>query len=633
MKDIENMVGDSLKNYDKHYMTNKEIRKFKKDILGMLFALMFLVSGIIYSKLFKDQTVVTSFIYILGIIVISVPIFVTAIKGLIDKELKHSMEILVSIAIIVAILDNQYTVAILIPVILTFVHFLEEKSIMGGREAIEGLKKMQSSTAILFTDGKTNNVDAKSLKIDDVIVIMPGMALPIDGEVVNGISSIDEKSLTGEPLAKTVVVGDKVYAGTTNIQGVIRVKVNKQFEDTSFQKIVKLLEDGENIKLPETHIVDKFMKYYIPLAIVVSIIVWIFSQNISRAIAVLVVSCPCGHMLISSAPMIAALSNATKKGILIKNSSFVEYLSKVNYIVFDKTGTITNGDMLANSYYLQTAKTFDELISIAACVAHNSLHPVSKSIVKLCKNINFDKDYTVNEIIGKGVIGTKNNNEIILGNYRWIKSLGYDLTDEYESTGTTNWVIKNKNIIGCIIFKDTPRDEASEAIQELKKLEIKKTCILTGDNNLAAEKIQNAVGADIMYSELLPEEKLSIVKEAKENYIVGVVGDGINDALALSEAHIGIAMGAMGSDTAIQSSDIALMNNNLNNIPFIIKLSRKTKNIIYQNIILSFTTSLIMIFLAGAGIVTPIFGAFLHNIGAFIVLINSSRIINDNDIK
>jgi Cd2+/Zn2+-exporting ATPase/Cu+-exporting ATPase len=618
-------IGHSLASKD--YLSDKDKRKFKNNILSISLALVCLAAALIYERIFPEQDIVRAIIFLAGILVVGFPVFVTAVQGLISKNMKRAMEILVSIAVIISALSGEFVLAILIPVILTFVHFLEEKSIMGGRDAIEGLKKMQAETAVLLKDGVETEVDARELKREDIIVVRPGMALPVDGEVVFGVSSIDQKSLTGESVPKTVKVSDSVFAGTINIDGSIQVKVTKEYSDTSFQKIVKLLEESEHITIPETKIVDTFMFYYIPLVLVTALLVWLFTQDITRAIAILVASCPCGHLLINSAPMIAVLSEKTKKGVLIKNSAFVNHLSETDYVVFDKTGTITKGILEADSFHLDKAADFEELITTAASAAHASLHPISKSIISLCETREFDKGFEIKEHIGKGLEGRKGEDVIYLGSYGWVRSLGFDVPEIYENAGTCNWVIKNGDTLGCVVFKDTPREDAAQVVSRLKEIGVSKTCLLTGDRFQTAEKIQAAVGIDEMQCELLPEQKLERVEALMENHTVTVIGDGINDALALSKAHVGIAMGAMGSDTAIQSADVALMNNNLANIPFAINLARKTKGIIYQNIVLAFSMSVIMIFLAGAGIVTPIAGALLHNLGAFVILINSGRVM------
>lgn len=627
MKKLNTMVNDAATADIITTLNTNEKNKMRNEILFLVGALVSLFTGLIYKRIFPEQDVVVSFIYLLGVLIIGLPIIITAAKGFIKNDITASMEILVAIAIVVSVIDNQYILAILIPIILTLVHFLEEKSIIGGRDAIESLKKIQVSTALLLNDGEETQVPAKSLQVGDLICIKAGMAVPIDGVIVSGTSSLNQQSLTGESQPVYVSIGEKVFAGTTNIDGVLNVEVTKEYNDTSFQQIVTLLEQTQNTTVAESRIIDKFMMYYLPTILIIATMVWLLTQDISRAIAILVVSCPCGYMLVTSAPMLAAFANGTKHGILIKNASFIDKLSGASCMVFDKTGTITKGYLEAINYHLEKAASYEELVSLANSVAYKSLHPVSHSIATLCENISFEKDFEVTEYIGKGVIGTKGDTEIKIGSYRWFQSLGFNLTDKYESEGATTWVAKNNALMGCLLFRDIAREDATEMMEELVDIGIRETVLLTGDNATAAERIKTAVGFDTMYSHMLPEDKLNKVKMLKENHTVVVVGDGINDSLALSEADVGIAMGAMGSDTAIQSADIALMSNNLANIPFIIRLAKKTKDAIMQNIVIAFFTSFIMIVLAATGIVSAIVGAILHNIGAFIVLINSGKIL------
>lgn len=626
MKTISSSAGDELRSLNGDMLSDGDKKRFAKDIITSLAALTCLVAGKIYTKVFPEQDVIAGIIYFIGVAIIGVPIAITAIKGFIKQDISASMETLVFVAVAVCVLDGEYTVAILIPIILTVVHFLEEKSIMGGREALDGLKKMQSKTAIKLVNGAEVEVDAKSLVPGDMIAVKPGAALSVDGTVVSGATNMDQKSLTGESLPKETGVGDTVYAGTVNIDGEIKVRVEKAYSDTSFSKIVELLENAENMTMPETRIVDRFMVYYIPMALIIATLVWLFTKDISKAVAVLVVSCPCGYMLVSSAPVIAALAASSKRGILIKKPSFIERLAETDYFVFDKTGTVTGGTLEAVGVHLTAAESEDDLITAAATVANGSLHPTSRSILKLADG-RLDEGYNVTEEVGRGVRGKKDGSEIILGSRRFLMSEGFEVTDEFEADGACSWVAKDGKLLGCIVFRDIPRPEAAEALKELKSLGIVENCMLTGDNSVAAKRVGDEIGFDTVKSRLLPEQKLENVKLAKVGHTVTAVGDGINDSPALGEADVGIAMGAMGSDTAIASADIALMNNDLRNLPFLVKLCRKTKKTIYANIVIAFSISFVMIFLAAAGVISPVTGAFLHNIGAFIVLLNSGRIL------
>lgn len=626
MKTISSSAGDELRSLNGDMLSDGDKKRFAKDIITSLAALTCLVAGKIYTKVFPEQDVIAGIIYFIGVAIIGVPIAITAIKGFIKQDISASMETLVFVAVAVCVLDGEYTVAILIPIILTVVHFLEEKSIMGGREALDGLKKMQSKTAIKLVNGAEVEVDAKSLVPGDMIAVKPGAALSVDGTVVSGATNMDQKSLTGESLPKETGVGDTVYAGTVNIDGEIKVRVEKAYSDTSFSKIVELLENAENMTMPETRIVDRFMVYYIPMALIIATLVWLFTKDISKAVAVLVVSCPCGYMLVSSAPVIAALAASSKRGILIKKPSFIERLAETDYFVFDKTGTVTGGTLEAVGVHLTAAESEDELITAAATVANGSLHPTSRSILKLADG-RLDGGYNVTEEVGRGVRGKKDGSEIILGSRRFLMSEGFEVTDEFEADGACSWVAKDGKLLGCVVFRDIPRPEAAEALKELKSLGIVENCMLTGDNSVAAKRVGDEIGFDTVKSRLLPEQKLENVKLAKVGHTVTAVGDGINDSPALGEADVGIAMGAMGSDTAIASADIALMNNDLRNLPFLVRLCRKTKKTIYANIVIAFSISFVMIFLAAAGVISPVTGAFLHNIGAFIVLLNSGRIL------
>ena len=634
MENLTNTAVHLLEGSQGADLTRREKRKLSVEITTAMIALVCLVTGLLYKGIFPEQTAVAGLIYSVGVLVEGLPLLATAIRGFLQRDVTNAMEILVSIAVLACYITGQHELAILIPVVLSVVHFLEERSIMGGRDAIEGLKQMQATDAVLETEDGEVTVEVQALKRGDIIIVRPGMGLPIDGTVIWGNSNIDQKSLTGEPLPAAVTVGDTVYAGTTNLDGMIKIRVEKEYQDTSFTKIVSLLEEAQSITVPEIRIVDRFMHYYIPLALIVAALTALLSRNISNAIAVLVVSCPCGHMLVSSAPMIAALAVSTKRGILIKNAKFVEQLTNITTVIFDKTGTITRGELSISGFYLQEAQSREELFARGGCVACSSMHPISRSLMKTLEGegIPYEEGFQVRETAGKGLTGTRGGEEILFGSRHWIESLGYQPEDPHMDTGggPANWVVYNGRVLGCLMFDDSVRPEAEEVVSRLHEDGMEQTVLLTGDREFAARKVQRQTGIDQVYFHLLPEEKLEHVKRLRQDAHVLAVGDGINDALALAEADVGIAMGAMGSDVAIQSADIALMNNDLNNIPFVMSLARSTKSIMYQNIGIAFSVSLIMMILAAVGVIPALAGAFLHNIGAFVILINSSRILRDS---
>ena len=631
MIDINNMGQDSLSSLSQEHLSEEEKSGIEKNITRIAIALVFLIVGLLSSWIFPSKTTVPAFFYTVGFLIEGIPIVITAVKGIIAKDMEHAMEMLVAIAIVACYCTGELVLAITIPMILDIAHFLEERSIMGGREVIEGLRRMNHTKAILLEGDTQREVDAQELKSGQRILIKPGAGIPIDGIVVQGKTNIDQKSLTGEPQPEPKDVGDPVYAGTVNIDGQIIVQVEKEYVDTSFSKILNLLEEAEGISTPESRLIDRFMKYYIPFILVVAVAVALFTNDISKAIAILVVSCPCGHMLVSSAPMIAALSVAIKRGILIKNSKFIEELTEVNAVVFDKTGTITKGDLTLTDVIVSDGVEEEEFLTVALTVAGASTHPISRALQKGVSTLEGWKDFEVQEISGKGMIGTSFDAEIkiIFGNALWMQDNGIQVPEPFATDliGSVSYVSVNGELLGALCFNDTKREGAKPCIQELKSCGAERVVVLTGDRQEAANRVCQDMDIDEVRAQLLPLDKLEAIKELKEEHIVLAVGDGINDALALKEADVGIAMGAMGSDLAIQSADIALMNNNLENIPFAVKLAYQTKSTIYTNLVLSTLISIVMILFSALGVISAFAGAILHNVGAFVVLINSSRIL------
>ncbi len=635
MENIDNMAKNSLESLSRDNLTKSGKKKLTREIISGALAIACLAVGLLYSLIFPTKTILPALLYTIGFLIEGIPVFVSAAKGIFSKNITNSMEILVAIAIIACYFTGDLILSVLIPLILNVVHLLEERSIMGGRDVIEGLKRMQQSTAILLEYGKEVTVDAKTLKIGQLILVKPGSGIPIDGIIVSGTTNIDQKSLTGEPLPAHAKEGDMVYAGTVNIDGLIKVRVEKEYVDTSFSKILNLLEKSETISIPESRLIDKLMAYYIPLVLAIAAIVALITSDVNKAIAILVVSCPCGQMLVSSAPMIAALSAATKRGILIKNSKFIEELTEVDAVVFDKTGTITEGNLSLSKAEPYGDIEQEHLLALAASVAAASTHPASRAVANAAKKLEYNKDFSVKEISGKGVegISADGDTKINFGRREWLQELGCEIPDDFvsEFDGSVSFVSLNGKLIGALCFGDTLRENATESIERLKGMGLSKAVMLTGDREAPAKRICEQVGIDTLHAQLLPQDKLNKLHELKNDHNVLAVGDGINDALALREADVGIAMGAMGSDLAIQSADIALMNNNLLNIPFSVKLAKKTKTIIYQNLALSMGISVVMIGLSSFGVISALAGTIFHNLGAFVVLLNSSRIIKIKD--
>ena len=635
MKNMSHAGADNLEALSRSNLSRSKQRQLSYEIISAAISLICIAIGLVYQFFFPENIIVAPIFYTIGFLIEGIPVFIAALKGIFSKDFTNSMEMLVSVAVLACYLSGQLILAVLVPLILNLAHFLEERSIVGGRDIIDGLRQMQQSYAILLENGEETRVDAKDLKIGQIIVVKPGAGVPIDGTVISGQTHVDQKSLTGEPEPVRVKVGSPVYAGTVNLDSQITVEVKKEFVDTSFSHILSFLEKTERISGGETRIVDRFMRYYIPFVLAIAGAVALFTSDLSKAIAILVVSCPCGQMLVSSAPMIAVLSVATKRGILIKNSKFIEELGDIDTVVFDKTGTMTVGNLSLTHALCAEGVEEQTLLSYARALASGSTHPISQAVINAIDGIESLAVQNIREISGSGLEADTAEGSIVrFGNAKWFGGLGMTISENISSrcVGSVSYVSLDGRVLGALCFNDTVRPEATKAVKRLRGLGIRRFVMLTGDRPDVAERISAQTGVDEYRAQLLPEDKLDQIRTIKDGSRVLAIGDGINDALALKEAHVGVAMGAIGSDLAIQSADIALMNDNLSNIPVMIILARKTRQVIYQNIALSLGISFVMIVLSALGVISALVGSLLHNVGAFAVILNSSRILKLNNL-
>jgi Cd2+/Zn2+-exporting ATPase/Cu+-exporting ATPase len=587
---------------------------------------MFLVLGKLHQWLLPSQEALTGLILLAGALIASFPVFKDAVQGFISREINFIMEQLVSLALLAALVQGDFEIVILIPLIIAVVHFLEDRSIMGARAAIEGIKTLQAKEACLLTAAGEATVPAGSLQPGDTIRVRPGMVIPIDGEVVQGHSSVDQSSLTGETVPADVLAGDQVYAGTFNLQGLLDVRVTKKVDETSLSQIVELLKEAEQFKTPTMRLIQRYAGYYLPVVILVAVSVLFITQDMNRVIAVLVVSCPCAQLLVSSTAMISSLATASKNGVLIKGSAFLETLGKIRTIIFDKTGTLTTGKLAVSALKPAPGVETAELLAGAAIAARGSHHPVSRAIYKYAGEPD-QAEAAITEAPGLGIEAKTPQGTVLLGKASWLESKGFTLPSEEDHFGPVVWVARDDKVLGRILLADTLRREAGSSVQELRGLGIKRTVLLTGDRQTVAQVIMNSLSLDHSFAECLPSDKLRVVEEEMNQAHVMVVGDGVNDALALVKADVGVAMGAMGSDIAIKSADVALMGNDLSRLGFVIRLSRQTRGIIYQNMLIASLSSVIMVAMAAGGYISPLAGTLLHNLGAFFVIFNSARLL------
>ena len=611
-----------------------------------------LIVGLVEWKLF-DMEVVGNLIIAIASIIVSLPIFVTAIYGIFtrDADAHAMMEQLVALATLAAMMNQQFIVATLIPIIMNLGHFLEERSILGAQAAIDGLKTLQARNATLLSeDGTQTEVDPNTLKVNDLILVRPGDIIAADGEITEGTSTIDQSSITGESLPEDVTVGKNVFAGTINMTGVLKIRVTKTGEKTALGRVMELLQEAENAKTPVMKLIEKYATYYIPIILTIAGVVLFLTRDIDRAMAVLVVGCPGALVLAGPTAMIAALAAASKLGILIKNTRFLEALSNIDTVVLDKTGTVTIGHLQLSGMVLKDSANEKDLMVEALRCATGSRHPASKAIVKAAQ----DRDITmltppsaaIQEVPGKGVVLKETSETTWLGRFGWLEEEGFDMTGcealiPENFIGTTVWLGRRitddsgstrDEIGGCFLMADRPRPEACEALQEMRDLGIERCVLLTGDRRATAEEIGKFLNMDQVIAEVLPSQKLDVVAQEKASgRSVMMVGDGVNDAPALASGDVGIALGAVASDIALQSADIALMTNDLRRLPMTIRLSRATQMTIHVNIIVGLGMTFFFIWLASLGVINSLTSALLHNVGEAFVIINSARLLKFHD--
>lgn len=543
------------------------------------------------------------------------PIIKEAIEALIhEKDIKA--DLLVSIAIISSTIIGELFAAGVIALIMTIGGFLEEYTVSKTQNEIKNLINITPTTATLIKDNNTEKkINAKDIKTNDIIKVLPGEIIPGDGIIIDGNSSINQAALTGESLPVDKSTGDEVFSGTINLYGSIIIKATKNGEKSSVNQLIKLIESSkpENAKIVKA--ADKWAT-------------WIVTHEILRSVTVLVVFCPCALVLATPTAIMAAIGNLSKKGILVKDGESLEELAKLNDLILDKTGTLTCGEPEVSEIISCNDKySKKEIIHILASLENKSEHPLAKSIVKYYKNHENKTLKEVNDfeiIPGTGVKGKIRNDELIAGNR---KILNKTYETELDDETTAAYLCKNNQLIGAVLLSDFLRNNAVEVILNLKAMNVT-PILMSGDNKNTTRNIAAKAGIDNYKYDCLPEDKSNYIKELQLNdKKVAMIGDGLNDAPSLKKANVGISMGSIGSDISIEASNITLIHDNISDLPHLFKLSRKTLKTINVGIVFALILNLIATILAMFGLLNPIEGAFVHNIGSVIVIIYASSLL------
>ncbi|HTC51525.1 MAG TPA: cation-translocating P-type ATPase [Steroidobacteraceae bacterium] len=563
---------------------------------------------------------------------VAVPVFVEAWASLRHPSLHGITDRLVALALIAAWATGDLMTAALLPIIMTVGHVLEERSMLGSQEAVRALSRLtEVDSRRLLPDGSNEMVPSAQLRVGDRIELRAGERVPADGIVRQGSSSLDLASLTGESVPVEVHLGDPVLAGAMNVDGLLEVELIRVGEQSTVGRIITLMREAENAKPPVTRLLDRYAGQYMALVLLVAGGTWLITANVPAMLAVLVASCPCALVLAAPATAVAAIAVAARHGILIKGSGFLEHLADVSSVVFDKTGTLTTGDLRLSEVRPVAGVEAATLRRLAASLGAASNHPLSRAAAAALPEGERLPVQDARELGGFGVTAQSAGQLAALGRADLFERLGVNAPPAPTHNGPVAGVSLNGKFLGWLLFLDQLRGSATTAVQDLKNLGIEHMVLLTGDRTAVARQVANEVGINEVWAEMLPEQKMDrVMHEIKLGHRPMVVGDGINDSLALRAGAVGVAMGTQGADVAFASADLALMSNDLRRLGTCIRLSRRCRRTIYANVAIGLSFTFGLIVLSGAGVLgleAPIIAALLHNVSTFIGIANAGRLL------
>lgn len=572
-----------------------------------------------------------------AIILCGLPIILEAIIGLVTAfDIKA--DVLVSLALIASVYIGEDFAAGEVAFIMQLGALLEDLTVAKARAGIEKLVHLTPQTARVISNGKEKIIPAEKVKIGDIIRVLPGESIPVDGIIISGQTSVNQAVMTGESLPVDKTVGDDVSSGTVNQFGAFEMKATKVGEDSSIQRMIKLVQSADAGKAKIVGIADRWATWIVVIALSAAALTWLITGEIIRAVTILVVFCPCALVLATPTAIMAAIGNATKHGFLVREGDALERLAKVSKITFDKTGTLTYGTPKVTEVVSLSEYSKDETYSYAAAVEKMSEHPLGKAIVKCYGEKT--KDATNFQMIpGEGVLGIVDDKQIKAGNLKLLSKNENTKISHTVATGagkyinegcTVTYISINGELAGYIVLSDTVREESKQTIEKLTEIGVLPV-LLTGDNKNAADRIASEIGIAEVYANCLPEDKLNYIdKSQKNNQAVCMIGDGVNDAPALKKANVGIAMGGIGSDIAVDAADIALVDDEVKELPHLISLSKRMMTTIKYNLAFSMGLNFLAIALAITGVLNPVVGALVHNAGSVLVIINSALLLSWN---
>lgn len=607
----------------------------KLQVSKIVISVILLAFGLLLSGYPQVKIVIFLFAYLL----VGFDIISEAVKNILHGEV-FDENFLMSIATIGAFCIKEYPEAIMVMVLYQLGEYFQHRAVEKSRQSITQLMDIRPDFANVIFNDEIVIKTPENVKIDDTIIVKTGEKIPLDGIVIEGSATIDVSALTGESVPKKISVGDNAISGSININGVLKIKVTKLFQNSTVSKILELVQEVAEKKSKSENFISKFAKIYTPIVVFLAVLLIIiptiffngvFSIWFQRALTFLVISCPCAFVIAIPLSFFAGIGGASKCGILIKGSNYIEQLSKVNAVFFDKTGTLTKGAFRVVDIIPNDNCTKDELLKDTAYVEYFSSHPIAISIKQAFgKEVDYNNVSNLEEFAGLGLKATIDGYDVIVGNEKLMNKFNIEF-EKQQKDGTIVYVAKDDKYLGAIIISDEIKEDVISSIELLKKI-VKFVAILTGDVKNSADYIAKKIGIVNVYSNLLPIDKVKKIEECiKENKTVMFVGDGINDAPVLMRADVGVAMGALGSDAAIESADVVIMDDRISKIPMAIKISKKTMSIVWQNIIFALGVKILFLILGALGYIS-MWGAVFADVGVTLVaILNALRSLQIND--
>ncbi|WP_165737292.1 heavy metal translocating P-type ATPase [Streptococcus dysgalactiae] len=619
---------------------------FIKRNIALIISLGFILVAVISQLSLGEDHLLTKALYILAIIIGGFDLFKEGFSDLI--KLDFSMESLMTIAIIGAAFIGEWAEGSIVVILFAISEALERFSMDKARQSIRSLMDIAPKEALIRRNNVEQLVSVDKIDIDDIMIIKPGQKIAMDGLVINGHSSVNQAAITGESVPVEKQLDDEVFAGTLNEEGVLEVKVTKKVTDTTIAKIIHLVEEAQGERAPAQAFVDKFAKYYTPFIIIMALLIVVvpplffggdWNKWLYQGLSILVVGCPCSLVISTPVSIVSAIGNAAKNGVLVKGGVYLEEIGHLRAIAFDKTGTLTKGKPVVTDFIATSSETDIIYLSIISSLESLSQHPLASAILNEADKTNVDyKSIQIEDfqsITGKGLTGIHQNIRYYIGSPKLFSASVIEETAvkvqyrQFQEQGKTAMYFgTDEQILGVIAVADEVRDSSAAVISELHKLSIEHTIMLTGDNTKTAESIGKQLGVTEIKGDLMPQEKLDSIKALRTTYNkVAMVGDGINDAPALAASTVGIAMGGAGTDTALETADVALMGDDLQKLPFIVRLSRQTLKVIKQNITFSLGIKLLALLLVIPGWLT-LWIAIVADMGAtLLVTLNGLRLM------